>query len=73
MTLGETLRMKRVIKGLTQFDLASEAKISLRSVQNAEADAYDTKWSTISAIAKVLELNLGDLDACIEKSEDLQT
>ncbi|MCI9449595.1 MAG: helix-turn-helix transcriptional regulator [Clostridiales bacterium] len=72
MTLGELIRMKRVYKGLTQWDLAGEANISLKSVQNAETDVYDTKWSTVSLIAKALELDLGDPNVCLEGVEVLQ-
>lgn len=57
LTLGESLALARKAEGLTQGELAEEAGLSRATVANIESGGADPKVSTISELAKALEMS----------------
>lgn len=58
---GSNVQNIRLSKGLTQEQLAEEAKISQVQVARIESGKLNTSISTVSAIANALGVNEGDL------------
>lgn len=61
MTFGKNVCKIRVSKGITQEQLAEEAKISQVQVARIESGRLNTSISTVSAIATALGVSEGDL------------
>ena len=57
-SIQETVRQNRHSNGLTQFELAQRAGISLPCLQNIEAGRGNPELSTLNAIFRVLGLEL---------------
>ena len=52
--MGKTLKRIRIIKKLSQADVAARAGLSREYVNKIEAGRYDPPLSTINALAKAL-------------------
>lgn len=61
MQFGKNVSKIRNEKGITQEQLAEEAKISQVQVARIESGRLNTSISTVSAIAYALGVNEGDL------------
>lgn len=61
MQFGKNVSKIRNEKGITQEQLAEEAKISQVQVARIESGRLNTSISTVSAIASALGVNEGDL------------
>jgi transcriptional regulator with XRE-family HTH domain len=64
--LGERLKFLRTSRGLSQGALAKGAKISQPSVAQIEAGKKDPSVKTLTALAKVLDVDLAALFAADE-------
>lgn len=53
-TIGERIRILRLIKSLSQENMANELDISVASYSNIERDAIDLTVSRLIKIAKIL-------------------
>jgi len=60
-TLGQQLKDIRKRKGLTQEELADEAKINLRTIQRIENNNSEPRGKTLSLICNVLDVNIEEL------------
>lgn len=60
-TIGQKLKTIRKRKGLTQEELADEAKVNLRTIQRIENNSSEPRGTTLSLICQVLEVNLEDI------------
>lgn len=60
-TLGERIRMLRVIKSLSQENMANELDISVASYSNIERDVTDLTVSRLIKIAKILGVKASDI------------
>lgn len=58
---GKNVRRIRIEKGMTQEELSEEAEISQVQVARIESGKLNTSISTVSAIAKALNVNEGEL------------
>ncbi len=61
LQFGKNVSKIRNEKGITQEQLAEEAKISQVQVARIESGRLNTSISTVSAIASALGVNEGDL------------
>jgi len=60
-TVGEKLKAIRKRKGLTQEELADQAKVNLRTIQRIENNTSEPRGTTLSLICEVLDVNIEDL------------
>jgi transcriptional regulator with XRE-family HTH domain len=60
-TIGQKLKEIRKRKGLTQEELAEEAKVNLRTIQRIENNNSEPRGTTLSLICEVLDVNIEDL------------
>ena len=56
--IGERIRQDRVIKGLTQSELAEKLGKTLRTVQKYESGEIEPSLDTISQVNQILDINL---------------
>ncbi len=59
--IGEKIRSARKKKGLSQEDLAENAKVNLRTIQRIENNENEPRGKTLHLICSVLELNTTDI------------
>lgn len=71
-TLGSKLRYFRLLKELSQEDMANELDISLPAYSKIERNITDVNFSRLSQIAKVLNISVADL-LSVNKSNELET
>lgn len=74
MTIGQTIKLYRKEKNLTQAELAELLRVSTQAVSKWETDAGMPDISQIVPLARVLEIStdkiLGNTDAAFEKEVD---
>ena len=56
-----TVKERREAAGLTQFELAYRAGVSLRALQNLEQGGGNPRLNTVSKVAAALGVSLKDL------------
>jgi transcriptional regulator with XRE-family HTH domain len=56
--LGPTLRLRRMAKGLSQSQVATQAQVSLATLQNIENQRANPSIGTLAAVCEVLDLEL---------------
>jgi transcriptional regulator with XRE-family HTH domain len=61
MTIGQYIKEKRMLKGMTQEELAAKTDISIRTIQRIENDEVDPRTFTLQTIASVLEITYDEL------------
>jgi transcriptional regulator with XRE-family HTH domain len=61
MTIGNTIKEKRLQKGMTQEELALRSEITVRTVQRIESGEVDPRSFTLQAIASALEIDYNEL------------
>ena len=59
--IGRKIALFRKLKGLNQFDLASESGRMVNTISNIERGLADPRLSTLLAVMKVLGISLADL------------
>lgn len=59
--LGASIAKWRNKKGLSQDDLALEAEVGRRTINRIEVGATDARFTTLSKIAKTLDIKIKDL------------
>ena len=59
--IAKKIRETRKIKGLTQEELAEQAKINLRTIQRIENSESEPRGKTINLICEVLEIDSKEL------------
>lgn len=57
LTLGESLALARKAEGMTQGELAEESGLSRATIANIESGGADPKVSTISELARALDIS----------------
>lgn len=62
-SIGRKIALFRKLKGLNQFDLASEAGKMINTISNIERGIADPRLSTLLAIMDVLDISFTDLTA----------
>lgn len=68
MSIGSKVRQHREQLGLSQLALAEATQLSLRTVQRIESNATQPRGHSLSALARVFEIEIGDL---LEPSNEL--
>lgn len=68
MTLGDTIRETRKMRGLTQIQVANKAKISVNSLRLYEACKREPNMSTLANIANALCVPISSLVPADENS-----
>ena len=61
MTIGEKIRFMRLLKGLSQEDMAEKLEISLNAFGRIERNETDLNLSRLTQITTVLETSLTEL------------
>ena len=61
-SISEKIIETRKLKGYSQEELASLAKVNLRTVQRIENNENEPRGKTLSLIAKALGLNIEELN-----------
>lgn len=61
MKIGNTIKEKRLQKGMTQEELALKSDITVRTVQRIESGEVDPRSFTLQAIASALEVDYNEL------------
>ena len=56
--IGRKIKDLRVLKGLTQEDLADRTKLSVRTIQRIEKGEVDPRTYTLNLLAEALEVDL---------------
>jgi uncharacterized Tic20 family protein len=69
MTIGNTIKEKRLQKGMTQEELALKSEITVRTVQRIESGEVDPRSFTLQAIASALEIDYNELVSMDEPSK----
>lgn len=72
-SIGRKIALFRKLKGLNQFDLASEAGKMINTISNIERGIADPRLSTLLAIMNVLDISLADLTEKCEYDNTLNT
>lgn len=68
--IGVKIKELRVLKGLTQEELAKQTGLSVRTIQRIESGEVDPRTYTLTALAEALEVDLEILTSSkIKKSE----
>jgi transcriptional regulator with XRE-family HTH domain len=75
MKIGNTIKEKRLQKGMTQEELALRSDITVRTVQRIESGEVDPRSFTLQAIASALEVDYNELVSADEppKSEEISS
>jgi DNA-binding XRE family transcriptional regulator len=68
--LASALKRFRHRNGITQEALASQAGVNIKTVSRVERGATDPVWTTVRAIARVLDVGLEELGAAVEYGQD---
>jgi HTH-type transcriptional regulator/antitoxin HipB len=68
--LGEVLRARRKKRGESQEEVGYRAGLTAGTVSRIERGEDRPEWATVRAIAKALDLRLGDLGKQIEAIEN---
>jgi transcriptional regulator with XRE-family HTH domain len=55
--VGSRVRIRRMLQGLTQQELASRAGISTQQVSRIERDLVQPRWTTIARLAAALDID----------------
>lgn len=58
LTLGQTIRRRRVELGLSQAQLAAQAGISRSAVLRIESDKSEPSAATVIALARALQVEI---------------
>ena len=61
LVLGERLRSLRTQRGISQLQLAKDAKLSQSTIAHVEAGRKDPSVSTLRKIARVLDMEIASL------------
>lgn len=61
MSIGQKIKQVRISRGITQQDLADQAKINLRTIQRIENDEVIPRSYTLKTIAQILEIEESEL------------
>lgn len=61
LTAGEMFKHARLLKGLTQADVAEKAEIHQNTYAKIERDEQEASFSTAKRLALVLGLDLKDI------------
>jgi len=69
--IGQKIKELRLLKGLTQEDLAEQTRLSVRTIQRIESGDVDPRTYTLSLLAEALDVELETLTA--EKAQSAQT
>jgi transcriptional regulator with XRE-family HTH domain len=56
--IGAKIKELRILKGLTQEDLAEQTGLSVRTIQRIESGDVDPRTYTLTALAEALEVDL---------------
>ncbi|HWX45605.1 MAG TPA: helix-turn-helix transcriptional regulator [Solirubrobacteraceae bacterium] len=67
--LGDVLRMHRKRRGESQEEVGYKAGLTAGTVSRIEQATARPEWETVRAIARALEVRLGDLGKEIEAVE----
>ncbi|MCI9449318.1 MAG: helix-turn-helix transcriptional regulator [Clostridiales bacterium] len=71
MEIMDIVRKVRIESGMSRDKLAHESNVSEKTIKNMEK-GKNIKWSTVMAVASVLNMNLGDLNPCIGKEAPMR-
>ncbi|MEH6535943.1 MAG: helix-turn-helix domain-containing protein [Psychroserpens sp.] len=69
MSIGKKVEDFRRRKGFSQDRLAQESKLSLRTIQRLESNMANPSGYTLIAIAKILEIDVSELQTEITKEK----
>lgn len=58
MKAGQSIKMARIKKGMTQEELASRTNINIRTIQRIENEEVSARAHSLRMIAEVLDINL---------------
>ncbi len=61
-TFGKKLKHLRILKGLTQSQLAELAGVHDKHISKLEQGYYEPNYETLQKIAKALDLNIEEID-----------
>jgi len=61
---GQIVRTKRENKRMTLQALAEECDMSIKGIEHIELGDSDPKLTNVLKIAKILEIDLGELNHC---------
>jgi len=61
LSAGEMFKHARLLKGLTQLEVAEKARIHKNTYAKIERGEQDASFSTVKKLAKVLGLDLNDI------------
>jgi len=67
--LGEAVRQLREKRGITQERLAQDAGLTTGTVSLVERGRSNPAWGTVKALAKALDVSVGELAKLAEKFE----
>jgi transcriptional regulator with XRE-family HTH domain len=70
LSLAVLLKRLREERGVSQEQLAFEAKITSSALSRIERGLNNPRWTTLKRIAEALEVSLVDLAKYIEMGED---
>lgn len=59
--IGTKIKELRLLKGLTQEDLAEKTGLSVRTIQRIESGEVDPRTFTLNALAEALEVDIKEL------------
>ncbi len=68
--IGEKIKESRILKGLTQEELAELSKMNLRTIQRIENNENKPRGKSLLLISEVLNLNLEELIEKENKNEN---
>jgi len=60
-TLGDRVRVRRMLLGMSQEDAAAEADMSRTTWSRLENDEIDARLNTLQRVACALDMSLGEL------------
>lgn len=69
--LGEAVRKLREKRGVTQERLAQDADLTTGTISLIERGRSNPAWGTVKAIAKALNISLGELAQTADKAESV--
>jgi transcriptional regulator with XRE-family HTH domain len=67
--LGEAVRQLREKRGITQERLAQDAGLTTGTISLVERGRSNPAWGTVKALAKALDVSIGELAKLSEKFE----
>jgi transcriptional regulator with XRE-family HTH domain len=67
--LAAVLRRLRAERGLSQEAVAHRAEISFTTLAKIELGQSAPAWTTVRAIARALEISMGDLGTAVDAEE----